>query len=99
MGVAMTNCPDCHLRLRRSDNGAGMSADLPKGAVVLACQPCRQVTILGSGKWIRMDAEWRKTLKLIAGATAEQKSIEQSVAEATPDDPRWDTYEILEGRI
>jgi hypothetical protein len=95
----MKICPDCHQPLRRSDNGAGMSADLPKGTIVLACLACRQITALGSGKWITMDHEWRKTLKLLAGAAAEKKSTEQAIAEASENDPRWDTYQVLKGRI
>jgi hypothetical protein len=95
----MTHCPDCRHKLRRSNNGAGMSSGLAPGVVVLACEPCRQVTILGSGRWLPMGGEWRKGLRDLAGMTAEKKSIEQSIAEASENDPRWDTYEILEGRI
>jgi hypothetical protein len=95
----MTRCPDCHQPLRRSDNGAGMSEGLPGGTVVLACTSCRKITIEGSGQWLPMTGDWRQGLRVVAGMTAEKKSIEKSIAEAAENDPRWDSYEIHEGRI
>jgi hypothetical protein len=66
-----------------------MSTDMPTGTVVLACLDCRQITVLGAGRWIKMDAEWRKGLRLLAQITKEAMDTAQEVMESPIEDPRW----------
>jgi hypothetical protein len=97
----MTNCPRCFQPLRRSTGGGGLSADLPDGAVVLACTNCRQFMVEGADQWLNGGASLHDALKMQAGVPVpaketeaekeeRQREFDRIVAE-DPFDPRlWD---------
>jgi hypothetical protein len=90
----MIICPICLRVLRRSTGGAGLSAGMPEGTVVLACMECRRFTVEGSGRWVGSGTpggtDLIESLRILASVAKQKRDTTKAIMESDIDDPRWE---------
>lgn len=84
----MTNCPTCNLPVQ-------VSYRIVEGYPCYACRPCRSWWVEGHPDPIPPGPDLVKAIRLIVGITEEAKTARQQMMTASPDDSRWNLYEVV----